>query len=141
MELGEYVEPAMVCSSLGLQNIYTIEHLREISTVCIRTQVSEMGTEWDEMLIDYLNDTKECSAVYFSKKEKDNLRLLNEYERLRQSLMKEYGDGEESFSENASSMSCLWEDKDTVLRLIITNSGENKGFSLLLAFSDKVQTE
>ena len=135
VELGEFVETSLVCSSLGLPNIYVIERYREISTMIITTRIRYMETDWEEMLIDYLNDTRECAGVFFMKMAREHESLLSEYECLRRSFTTEYGEGTESYSENATSMTCLWEDNATVLRLMVTRSGDNT-FSLHLSYSD-----
>lgn len=144
IELGEPITPAQICRSLNLPNIYQIERLHEISTITIRQKlhpVTCLSETWEEFIVDIQNLDGHCVALYYIQTSGQEGRLLNRYDTLKQQLDKTYFRGTESYSENATHISSLWEDRDTALRLILTRNPQKEQYTLQFSVSDKTPSE
>lgn len=144
IELGEPVTPAQICRSFNVPDIYETIRMHEISSITIRQQIHPvtcLSETWNEVIVDVLNLDKRCTALYFSKTAGADGQLLQKYDGLKQQLDAKYSPGQESYSENGTQISTIWEDDQTALRLILTRNPQKEEYTLILSASDKIPAE
>ena len=144
IELGEPVSASQVCRTFNLPDIYETVRMHEVSSVTIRQEIHPILfflEPWQEMTVDFQNLDNRLIALYFSKSAGPDGQLLNRYDILKQQLDQKYYTGKESYSENGTQISTIWEDPETVLRLILTRNSDNNLFTLMLSVSDKSPSE
>ena len=144
IELGEPVSASQVCRTFHLPDIYETVRMHEVSSITIRQEIHPIrffSEPWQEMTVDFQNLDNRLIALYFSKSAGPDGQLLNRYDIMKQQLDQKYYPGKESYSENGTQISSIWEDQETALRLILTRDPDNNLFTLMLSVSDKSPSE
>ena len=137
IELGEFVDRKDVSSTFNLPDYYALDHYREFSSYSFRTPVKYFDRVWDEVLVDYQNDTHNCSALFFYKVFKQEEKPFKEYDSLKQWFVSLYGSGEEKSSGDGRSITCIWQDSETVLTLMLSKISPGTRHRIMVSFSDK----
>ena len=115
--LGESTSASEIASSFGVPDIYYVYKYYDFSLVGFNAKIPFLNVVWHSVSVEYSSFDNEAESIIFSM-HSDEIPLM-EYETLKNKLMAEYGNCTETYSDNASYITCNWDDGRTALIMML----------------------